>query len=150
MQKLNTSFDDSNFDRNLSAISLSLNTDAAFDTVDSLQGASTTTKTGVSLYNAALPVCLEMAREVCTEDELAIAESGYQMTIEQDCNTVAKSYSTQTDQAREKIREGSALLDMSRLDIYQKRNADDILTCKKKMLEMLSDTTVCGENLGKC
>ncbi len=149
-KKLNTSFDDSNFDRNLSAISLSLNTDAAFDTVDSLQGASTTTKTGVSLYNAALPVCLEMAREVCTEDELAIAESGYQMTIEQDCNTVAKSYSTQTDQAREKIREGSALLDMSRLDIYQKRNADDILTCKKKMLEMLSDTTVCGENLGKC
>lgn len=149
-KKLNTTFDDSGFDQNLNAISLSLNVDAAFDTVDSLQGASTTTKTGVALYNAALPVCREMAAEVCTDDELAIAESGYQMTIEQDCNTVAKSYATQNDQAREKIREGSALLDMSRLDIYQKRNSDDILTCKKKMLDMLSDSTVCGENLGKC
>ncbi len=149
-KKLNTTFDDSGFDQNLNAISLSLNTDAAFDTVDSLQGASTTTKTGVALYNAALPVCREMAAEVCTDDELAIAESGYQMTIEQDCNTVAKSYTTQNDQAREKIREGSALLDMSRLNIYQKRNSDDILTCKKKMLNMLSDSTVCGENLGKC
>lgn len=149
-KKLNTSFDDSNFDQSLNAISLSLNVDSAFDSVDSLQGASTTTKTGTALYNAALPVCREMALEVCTQDELDIAESGYQMTIEQDCNTVAKAYETQQDQAREKIREGSALLDMSRLDIYQKRNSDDILTCKKKMLAMLTDSTVCGEDLGKC
>ncbi len=149
-KKLNTSFDDSNFDQNLNAISLSLNMDSAFDTVDSLSGASTTTKTGTALYSAALPICREMAAEVCSADELDIAASGYQMAIEQDCNTVAKSYQTQTDKAREKIREGSALLDMSRLDIYQKRNSDDILTCKSKMLEMLSDTTVCGDNLGKC
>lgn len=149
-KKLNTSFDSSNFDQNLSALSWSLNADAAFDSVDSMLGASTTSKTGTDLYAAALPVCREMALEVCTEDELDIAISGYQMTIEQDCNTVAKSYSTQTDAAREKIREGSALLDMSRLDIYQKRNSDDILTCKKKMLDMLTDSTVCGDNLGKC
>lgn len=149
-KKLNTTFDSSNFDQNLSALSWSLNADAAFDSVDSMLGASTTSKTGTDLYAAALPVCREMALEVCTEDELEIATSGYQMVIEQDCNTVAKSYSTQTDAAREKIREGSALLDMSRLDIYQKRNSDDILTCKKKMLDMLTDSTVCGTNLGKC
>lgn len=148
--KLNTSFDSSNFDTSLSALSWSLNADAAFDNVDSLMGASTTSKTGTALYSAALPVCREMALEVCTEDELELAVSGYQMSIEQDCNTVAKSYQTQTDQAREKIREGSALLDMSRLDIYQKRNSDDILTCKKKMLTMLTDSTVCGTNLSKC
>lgn len=149
-KKLNTSFDSSNFDTNLNPISLSLNIDSAFDTVDSLQGASTTAKSGTSLYNAALPVCREMALEVCSEEEFAIAQSGYQMKIEQDCNTVAKTYQTQTDTAREKIREGSALLDMSRLDIYQKRNSDDILTCKKKMLDMMYDPTVCGENLDKC
>ena len=149
-KKLNTSFNDSNFDQNLNAISLSLNTDAAFDSIDSLMGASTTTKTGTALYNAALPVCREMAMEVCTAEDLAIAESGYQMTIEQDCNTVAKAYVSQNDQARAKILESGALLDMSRLDIHQKRNSDDILTCKKKMLDMLTDSTVCGTDMSKC
>ncbi len=149
-KKLNTSFDDSNFDQGLNAINLSLNTDAAFDTVDSLMGASTTSKSGPELYSSALPVCRKMALEVCSSDELAMAESGYQMTIEQDCNTVAKSYATQMEQARTKILESSALLDMSRLDIYQKRNSDDILTCKSKMLDMLTDPTVCGDNMGLC
>ncbi len=149
-KKLNTSFNDSNFDQNLNAISLSLNMDAAFDTVDSLAGASTTAKSGTDLYVAALPVCRQMAAEVCTPDDLKIAESGYQVAIEQDCNTVKKSYQTQVDQARTKVFESGALLDMARLDIHQKRNSDDILTCKKKMLDMLTDTTVCGDNLGNC
>ncbi len=149
-KKLNTSFNNSNFDQNLNAISLSLNIDAAFDSVDSLAGASMTVKSGTALYSAALPVCREMALEICSDEELAIAESGYQMAIEQDCNTVAKSYETQSDKAREQIRESSALLDMARLDIHQKRNSDDILTCKGKMLDMLSDSSVCGENLEKC
>lgn len=149
-EKLNTTFDTSTFDANLAPITLSLNADAAFDSVDSLAGASTTSKTGTELYSAALPVCREMALEVCTQEELDIVESGYQMAIEQDCNTVAKAYQTQQDLAREKIREGSALLDISRLDVYQERNSDDILTCKKKMLDMLTNTSVCGENLQKC
>lgn len=149
-KKLNTSFNDSNFNQALGTISLSLNVDAAFDSVDSLRGAGTTAKSGTELYRAALPVCREMVLEICDADELTIAESGYQMMIEQDCNTVAKSYETQTDLARDKIREGSALLDMSRLDIYQKRNSDDILTCKSKMLDMLTDSTVCGANMEKC
>ncbi len=149
-EKLNTTFDDTTFGENLAPVSLSLNIDAAFDTVDSMMGASTTALSGTELYSAALPVCREMALEVCTQDELDIVESGYQMAIEQDCNTVAKAYQTQQDQARNKIREGSALLDMSRLDIYQQRNSDDILTCKKKMLDMLASTTVCGTDLQKC
>ena len=82
-EKLNTTFDTSSFDANLAPISLSLNREAAFDTVDSLAGASTTSLTGTSLYSAALPVCREMAMEVCTADELDIVESGYQMAIEQ-------------------------------------------------------------------
>ena len=149
-KKLNKTFDNESFDRNMTAISLSLNEDAAFDNVDSMMGASTTLKTGTELYAAALPVCREMAAEVCTPDQLSIAESGYQMMIEQDCNTVKKSYQSQADQAREKIRESSALLDMSRLNVYQDKNSDDILTCKKKMLDMLTNSSVCGTNLIKC
>ncbi len=149
-KKLNTTFDTSTFDSKLAPISLSLNVDAAFDSVDSMAGYSTTAKTGTDLYRAALPVCREMALEICTQDELDIVESGYQMAIEQDCNTVSKAYQSQQDLAREKIREGSALLDISRLDIYQERNSDDILTCKKKMLDMLSNTSVCGTDLQKC
>lgn len=149
-KKLNDTFKNTKLDSSLSAINLSLDMDSAFDNLDSMMGASTVTKSGTQLYSAALPVCREMAAEVCSDDELSIAESGYQMMIEQDCNTVAKAYSSQAETAREKIREGGALLDMSRLNIYQTRNSDDILTCKSKMLEMLSDSTVCGTNLGKC
>ena len=148
--KLNTSFSTSNFNSNLSSLSWSLNEDAAFDNVDSLAGASTTLKTGSALYTAALPVCREMANEICSNEELSMVESGYQMAIEQDCNIVRKSYESQTDSAREKIREGAALLDMSRLDNYQTRNSDDILTCKNKMLTMLTDSAICGTDLGQC
>ena len=150
-KKLNNSFNDNNFNnQQLNAISLSLNTDAAFDSVDSLAGASTTAKSGTALHAAALPVCREMALEICTPDELALAESGYQMLIEQDCNTVKKAYQTQVDQARQRVFESGALLDISRLNTYQDKNSDDILTCRQKMLDMLSDSTVCGEDLGKC
>lgn len=149
-KKLNTSFDNSNFNQGLNAISLSLNTDAAFDNIDSMLGASTTTKSGTALYSAALPVCREMAMEVCSESDQKIAEESYQLAITQDCNLVQKSYEAQTEQARNKVFESSALLDMSRLDIYQKRNSDDILTCKRKMIDMLTDTTVCGANMSKC
>ncbi len=148
--KLNTSFDTSNFNTDLVPISLSLNTSAAFDSVDSLAGSATTSKSGTDLYSAALPVCREMAREVCSTGELDIVEGGYQMLIEQDCNTVTKNYQAQVDAARERVHEGGALLDMSRLNIHQQRNSDDILTCKRKMLTMLTDSTVCGTNLGKC
>ncbi|MBO5705351.1 MAG: hypothetical protein J6R99_05010, partial [Alphaproteobacteria bacterium] len=149
-KKLNASFDNDNFNQNLNAISLSLNTDAAFDNIDSMMGASTTTKSGTALYNDALPICRDMALEICSAEDFAIVESGYQMSIEQDCNTVSKSYASQTEQARSKILESSALLDISRLNRHQDKNSDDILTCKKKMLDALTETTVCGTDLSKC
>ena len=149
-KKLNTNFNASNFNSDLNTLSWSLDMDSAFDNVDSLMGASTTTKTGTALYSAALPVCREMAAEVCNESDVSLAEGGYLALIEQDCNTVAKTYATLTAEARAKVLEGSALLDMSRLDVYQKRNSDDILTCKKKMLDLLTDSTVCGEDFGNC
>ena len=141
---------DSKINNDLSAISLSLDMDSAWDNIDSLSGVSTASKNGLDLYNAARPVCIEMAKEVCSDDELTIVQDGYKLTIQQDCNTVAKSYNTQYNNAMNKIHESSALLDMSRLNIYQQRNSDDTLTCKKKILEQLSNTSVCGENLYKC
>lgn len=141
---------DSKINNDLSAISLSLDMDSAWDNIDSLSGVSTTSKSGLDLYNAANPVCLEMAREVCSDEEFVIVQDGYKLTIQQDCNTVAKSYDTQYNNAMNKIHESGALLDMSRLNIHQQRNSDDTLTCKKKILEQLSDTSVCGANLYKC
>lgn len=149
-KKLKASTTDTNLNKNLSAISLSLDTDSAFDSIDSSLGASTAIKEGADLYNAALPVCREMVAEVCDEEGASIAESGYQMAVEQDCNTVSRAYENMQSQAIEKAREGSALLDMSRLDLYQKNNSDDILACKKKMLTMMTDTSVCGTDLSKC
>ena len=149
-KKLNTTFGDDDSGTSLAPISLSLNIDSAFDTVDSFMGSDTTAKSGTALYNAAIPICRETAMEVCTEDELSLAIGGYLMLMEQDCNTVQKAYQAQVDTARTKVFESGALLDMSRLDAYQTRNADDILTCKRKMMEMLTNTTVCGANMEKC
>ena len=141
---------DSKITNNLSSISLSLDMDSVWDDVDSLSGISTSSKSGLGLYNAAHPICIEMAREVCSDDELTIVQDGYKLTIQQDCDTVAKSYKTLYNNAMNKIHESGALLDMSRLNVYQQRNSDDTLTCKKKILTQLSDASVCGENLYKC
>lgn len=132
------------------SLTLTLDKAAAFDSLDSTLGSSVTSKSGAGLYNAALPICQEMAMEVCDEASAAIVESGYQMAIEKDCNTVETAYENLTGAALAKTNEGSSLLDMSRLDIYQKRNSDDALTCRKKMLDAIYDPAVCGEDLIKC
>lgn len=141
---------DSKINNSLSSVSLSLDTDSAWDTIDSTSGISTSAKLGLDLYNAVLPVCLEMAKEVCSEDEINIIQDNYKLAIQQDCNTVAKAYNSQYNNAIEKIHESGALLDMARLNAYQQRNSDDVLTCKKKILAQLSDASVCGTDLYKC
>ncbi len=149
MKKLQSANTDTATNNSLSTISLSMDANV-FDTIDSQLGIQTTAKEGENLYNAALPTCLEMAAEVCTADEIPTAQNAYLAAIEQDCNTVSKTYASLKDKAVEKVREGGALLEMSRLNNQQTRNADDILVCKKKMLDALTDSAVCGENLGKC
>ena len=153
LQKITKALDSSSNSKignEITSLSWDLNLDSAWDDVDALGGIATTSKNGLDLYNAARPICVEMAKEVCTDDELKIAQDGYKLIIQQDCNTVEKSYATLHNQVIEKVHESSALLDMSRLNVYQERNSDDTLTCKKKILEQLSNTSVCGENLYKC
>ena len=149
-KKLNAKFGESDSGTGLSSLSWSLNIDSAFDTIDAIGGTDTTAKSGPALYAAAIPICREIATEVCDNDELSLAVGGYQMLIEQDCNTLYKSYVSQADAARAKVFESGALLDMSRLDTYQNKNSDDILTCKRKMLDMLTNSTVCGTDLQQC
>lgn len=141
---------DSKINSDLSAISLDLDMDSAWDSVDSVSGIATTAKSGLGLYNAAQPICLEMAREVCSDDEFSITENSYKLAIQQDCDTVAKAYSSKYNSAIEKIHESGALLDMARLNAYQQRNSDDVLTCKRKILDKLSEPAVCGEKLYRC
>lgn len=121
-----------------------------FDAVDSMLGAETAAKEGDALYRAALPTCVEMANEVCEPADVKIVQSAYQMSIEQDCNTLSKNYALLKSTALEKAKEGSALLDMSRLTNYQERNSADILACAKQMIEMVNTDAVCGGNFDKC
>ncbi|MCL2331673.1 MAG: hypothetical protein FWC61_03980 [Proteobacteria bacterium] len=150
MGKLKSTNADNKDTHSLAMITLSLDTSTVFDTIDYTLGATTATKEGDALFRAALPVCKEIAAEICAPDDISIAQSAYEMAIEQDCNTAQKAYESLQDSALQKVREGNALLDMSRLQNYQDRNADDTLTCKKKMLDMLANDAVCGADLGKC
>ncbi|MDR1207061.1 MAG: hypothetical protein LBK26_01460 [Rickettsiales bacterium] len=150
MKKLKATTTDESTNRSLAAINLSMDYGDAFDTVDMTLGSAATAKEGVALYNAALPICRDIAKEVCAPADIKTVTSAYQMTIEQDCNTVAKTYVALADAAKEKVFEAGALLDMSRLNDQQTRNSDDILACKKKMIDMLSNNTVCGTDLEKC
>jgi len=149
MERLQSTGEGEALERSLAAINLSMGTDM-FDTVDMMLGAVLTTKEGEALYRAALPICREMAMEVCAESDIPIVISAYQMAIEQDCNAVQQAYEGISEQARERIFESGALLDIARLQNFQTRNADDILTCRRKMMEMLADSAVCGRNLDKC
>lgn len=121
-----------------------------FDSVDSMMGAATTVKEGEALYRAALPTCVEMAKEVCDPADIKIIQSTYQMAIEQDCNTLAKNYESLKSTAAGKAKEASALLDMSRLTNHQDRNSADMLACTKQMMEAMGTDSVCGSDLGKC
>lgn len=149
MKKLQSDSTKTSQMQSLAAITLSMDTDV-FDTVDSTQGMATAAKEGEALYRAALPVCVDMAKEVCADDEISTVQSAYQAAIEQDCNTVQKTYQGMTDKALASVKDQSALLDISRLQNEQTRTSDDVLTCKKKMLDAMHNDAVCGADLGKC
>jgi hypothetical protein len=135
----------------LAAITLStMGSSDMFDSVDSMMGSSTAAKEGEALYRAALPTCLEMAEEICEADDIPIIQSAYQMSIEQDCNTLLKNYQSLRATAMDKTKEASALLDMSRLTNFQDRNSADLPTCSKQMMEIMNTEAICGADLGKC
>ena len=150
MEKINKTSTDESMERGLTALNLVMDFTDPFDVVDMMLGSDTAAKEGDALYRAAMPTCREMAAEACGAEDVRTIQSAYQMAIEQDCNTIARTFAGMQDKAREKVFEAGALLDISRLNNYQTRNADDILACKRKMLDMMTDSAVCGADLGKC
>jgi hypothetical protein len=150
MGRLRSTNEEESLTRGLAAINLSMDVTDAFDSVNMMFGSNIPALEGEALYRAALPICREMAAEVCAPEDIQTVISAYQMAIEQDCNAVHNTLAGLTDRARERVFESGALLDMARLQNFQTRNADDILTCRRKMMEMLSDAAVCGRNLDKC
>lgn len=148
--KLKKAGSKSSFEKDMSSLSLSMDSANSFDDLDSALGQETTLKEGVELYKSALPVCLDIATEVCNKDDVTLAEETYQMAIEKDCNTIEKTYEILNEKTISKIHEGNALLDMSRLDLYKKNNSDSALLCIKKIQDAMYSKSVCGENLEFC
>ena len=148
--KLKKAGSKSSFEKDMSSLSLSMDSANSFDDLDSALGQETTLKEGVELYKSALPVCLDIATEVCNKEDVTLAEETYQMAIEKDCNTIEKTYEILNEKTISKIHEGNALLDMSRLDLYKKNNSDSALLCIKKIQDAMYSKSVCGENLEFC
>ncbi|MCL2758066.1 MAG: hypothetical protein FWE64_01960 [Alphaproteobacteria bacterium] len=150
MESLRNTTESQVIERSLAAINISMDFTDPFDSIDMRAGADMTMLEGEALHRAALPVCREIAAEVCAPGDIPIVESAYQMAIEQDCNAVSRAFAGLFERARERVNEGHALLDIARLQNFQTRNADDILTCRRRMITMLSDAAVCGAGLDRC
>ena len=148
--KLKNAGSKSSFEKDMSSLSLSMDSANSFDDLDSVLGQETTLKEGVELYNSAIPVCLDIASEVCKPEDATLAEETYQMAIEKDCNTIEKTYELLNEKTISKIHEGNALLDMSRLDLYKKSNSESALLCMKKIQDAMYNKSVCGTNLELC
>ncbi|MBD5391349.1 hypothetical protein HDR66_00925, partial [bacterium] len=70
--------------------------------------------------------------------------------IEQDCNTVATAITEKQKQLKSAVREGSAMLDLARVENRQNHNSDDIATCVANIESAILDEEVCGAGYHKC
>ena len=132
---------------NLNSIDLSFDTAMVFGN-DASQLVSM--YNGQSLYSAVYPQCREAVRNDCNNASLQRAITAYLMAIEQDCNTVQTAIEQKQKELKSAIREGSALLDLARVENRQKHNTDDITTCINNVENAILSEEVCGYNYHKC
>lgn len=132
----------------LNSINLSFDTTNAFGISDS--GQVIATYDGVNLYNAVYPQCRQAVRNDCTDAQLQRAITAYLMAIEQDCNTVQTAIEEKQKQMKSAVREGSAMLDLARVENRQKHNSDDIATCLNNVESAVLSEEVCGAGYRKC
>lgn len=132
----------------LNSINLSFDTTNAFGISDS--GQVIATYDGVNLYNAVYPQCRQAVRNDCTDAQLQRAITAYLMAIEQDCNTVQTAIEEKQKQMKSAVREGSAMLDLARVENRQKHNSDDIATCLNNVESAVLSEEVCGAGYHKC
>ncbi|MDE6250305.1 MAG: hypothetical protein K2M34_01560 [Alphaproteobacteria bacterium] len=132
----------------LNSINISFDTANAFGTADA--GQVIATYNGQNLYSAVYPQCRNAVRGDCNDASLQRAITAYLMAIEQDCNTVQTAIETKQKQMKSAVREGSAMLDLARVENRQKHNSSDFTTCLNDVESAILSEEVCGANYHKC
>lgn len=132
----------------LNSVNLSFDTTNAFGITDS--GQTIATYNGQNLYSAVYPSCRQAVKGDCNDASLQRAINAYLMAIEQDCNTVQTAIENKQKQVKSAIREGSAMLDLARVENRQKHNSSDLTTCINDIENSILSEEVCGENYHKC
>ena len=132
----------------LNSISISFDTVNAFGINNS--GQLVASYDGRNLYDAVYPQCRSAVREDCNDKSLQRAITAYLMAIEQDCNTVQTAIEETQSQMKAAVREGSAMLDLARVENRQKHNSDDIATCLANVESAILSEEVCGANYHRC
>ncbi len=105
---------------------------------------------GKNLYTAVYPQCRNAVAADCNNASLQRAVNAYLMAIEQDCNTVQTAIDERRSQMKSAIREGSAMLDLARVENRRKHNSDDIAACINNVESAILSEEVCGANYHKC
>ncbi|MBO5739933.1 MAG: hypothetical protein J6R52_02615 [Alphaproteobacteria bacterium] len=132
----------------LNSINISFDTVNAFGMTDS--GQAIAAYNGNALYSAVYPQCREAVRKDCNNASLQRAVTAYLMAIEQDCNTVQTAIENTQKQMKAAVREGSAMLDLARVENRKKHNSSDITTCINEVEAAILSEQVCGANYHKC
>ena len=133
---------------NLDSINISFDTTNAFGMTDSAQLVAS--YNGTALYNAVFPNCRTAVKNDCNDASLQRAVTAYLMAIEQDCNTVQTALSNKQKDLKSAIREGSAMLDLARIENCKKHNSDDLTSCINNIETAILSEEVCGANYHKC
>lgn len=132
----------------LNSINISFDTANAFGTMDS--GQAIAKYNGQNLYTAVYPQCRAAVRADCNDASLQRAITAYLMAVEQDCNTVQTAIENKRKEMKSAIREGSAMLDLARVENRQKHNSSDIPTCIADVESAILSEQVCGSGYHKC
>jgi len=134
--------------KDLNSISITSDISNAFGMDDS--GQIIASYNGTTLYKAVYPKCRNAVKSDCNNASLQRAINAYLMAIEQDCNTVESALQKQQKTLKAATHEGSAMLDLARIENRQNRNSDDVATCLTNVEVAIQSEEVCGENYYKC
>ena len=132
----------------LNSINISFDTANAFGMSDA--GQAIAAYNGVALYSAVYPQCRQAVKSDCTDASLQRAVTAYLMAVEQDCNTVQTAIDTTKKQLKSAVREGSAMLDLARVENRQNHNSSDLTTCINEIETAILSEQVCGANYHRC
>lgn len=132
----------------LNSINITFDNVNAFGMADT--GQAIAAYNGQALYQAVYPQCRTAVMSDCNDASLQRAITAYLMAIEQDCNTVQTAIENTQKQLKSAVREGSAMLDLARIENRQKHNSTDLATCISNISTAIQSEEVCGANYHKC